>query len=263
MTDEKIRDAIHSIRKRYKTEIDSKQEDPQQSFLDELNELIRMIFQDKSTDIYTTLNEEALEKWKKNRWRRFLKNISVRNILYFIFLVTIIGFLVSEAVTFYAIGGVVTTYAYVKAILTEVSFVFLNGFRSIGKWQMAAVGAMRVTVFALMLFVITSEVTFEGATTIGEIDSISQRIELLETQIGDAQKSLDFYRNKNWGGNAARVERERDQMRKELIELKKQQAAGKTEGVSDLIEYKTWGRAIFRVVLLLVSILITRRLFEF
>lgn len=262
MSDE-IQAKIDKLRKRYKTEIKGEKKDPQQSFLDDLNDLVRMIFEDRSTDVYTTLNEEALKKWKNNKWKRLLRNINIRNILYLAFLIAIIVFLVSEAVAFYAVGGVVTSYAFVKAILTEISFVFLNGFRSVGIWQTAAVTAMRVTVFCLMLFVITSEVTFEGANTQSEISSIAQRIELLEEQIEEANKSIEFYRNKDWGGNAARVERERDEMRNQLVELKEEQAKGKSEAVSNLVEYKTWGHAVFRVMLMLVSILITRRLFKF
>lgn len=263
MSEEKIDKAIQKIRKRYTTEIKGEKKDPQQSFLDDLNDLIRMIFQDKSTDVYTTLNPEALEKWKANRWKRRLHAVNVRNVLYFCFLAFIIGFLVSEAVGFYAIGGVITGATYMKAVLTEISFVFLNGFRSIGKMQTAAVSAMRVIVFGLILFVITSEVTFEGVNTTQEISSISQRIELLETQIEDADKSIEFYRKKNWGANAARVEQDKQRMREQLYDLKSQQAEGKSEAVSSLVEFKTWGRAVFRVVLLLVSILITRRLFKF
>lgn len=263
MSDENIDKAIQKIRKRYTSEVSNRKKDPQQSFLDDLNDLIRLIFQDKSTDVYKTLNPEALEKWKANRWRRAFKKMNIRSIPYFIFLVAIIGFLVSEAVTFYAIGGVVTGAAYMKAMLTEASFVFLNGFRSIGKWQMASVAALRVTVFALMLFVITSEVTFEGANKTAEIGSIAQRIELLETQIKEADVSIEFYRNKDWGSNAARVERDKQKMREQIIELKSEQASGKSEAVSSLIEYKTWGNAVFRVVLLLVTVLITRRLFTF
>ena len=263
MIEDKINEAIHSIRKRYKTKVSTEQEDPQQSFLNELNDLIRMIFQDPSTDIYTALKEDALEKWKKNRWRRFLRKFNLRSTLYFIFLATIIGFLVSEAITFYAVGGVITGYAYMKAILTETSFVFLNGFRSVGKMQMAAVATLRVAIFALMLFVVTSEVTFEGANQTSEISSIAQRIELLEEQIKEANESIEFYRDKNWGANAARVEQERDQMRKQLIDLKELQADGKSEAVSSLVEYKTWGKAAFRILLMFISILITRRLFKF
>jgi hypothetical protein len=57
--------------------------------------------------------------------------------------------------------------------------------------------------------------------------------------------------------------KERDELVKKLISLKEKQAEGSNTEVSDLVRYKAYGNAFFRIILLLISILITRRLFSF
>lgn len=87
-----ISKSVQRIRDKFKTELD----DPNEvnlSFIDELNNLIKKIFNDDPTDIYTILSPEELEKWKRKRFKRFIKklfyNLDYRNILYFILLCTI------------------------------------------------------------------------------------------------------------------------------------------------------------------------------
>src|SRR5690606_15632482 len=98
------------------------------SFLDKLDRLVKSILNDDSATIYNALKPETIERWRKEKWKRWFKKISFLNIMYFLLLATITGFLVSEALTFYAIEGAVSTKTYIKAILTEVCFIFLSGY---------------------------------------------------------------------------------------------------------------------------------------
>lgn len=236
------------------------------SFLDRLNKLVQTILNDDSFSVYQSLNKESIEKWHKSRFKRafirFFKN-NVQNFFYFLLLVTITGFLVSEALSFYAIDGIISTKTYVKAILTEVCFIFLSGYRSEGKLQTTFVSLLRASIFCLMLFVITSETFVEGRKNIGNTNAIAEQIQIIEEQIEEKEKTIEFYRQKDWGVNVRKHTDDKNELVKELLELKKQQAKGANTGVSQIEEYKMYGKAFFRVLLLLISALITRRLFKF
>ena len=56
---------------------------------------------------------------------------------------------------------------------------------------------------------------------------------------------------------------EKEKLTTQLIDLKQQQAKGATAEVSKLVQYKAYGKAFFRVILLFISILVTRRIFHF
>lgn len=263
---EELLSSVKNIRSRFKTEL----EDPdkaQLSFIDELNELIKKIFKDDPTDVYTTLSPGELEKWKKKRWRRwFLRKLSGMNLrsgMYFLLLCTITGFLVSEAVSFYAVESAIASKVWIKAILTEVCFIFLSGYRAVGWAQSLFVGALRVCMFCLMLFVVTSDLAFKSVSTTAVSDNISQQIVLIEEQIKSKDETIKFYRDKEWGVSVNKHEQEKSVLVEKLVKLKEKQGEGKTEDVSKIVEYQAYGRAAFRVVLMFISILITRRLFKF
>ena len=264
--DKKLMDRIKKMRGRYKTELEDDDEG-QMSFIDDLNDLIRTIFNDDPADVYTTLKPGELEKWKGKKvsraFRRFFRNFGYLKAFYFLLLLSITGFLVSEAIGFYAIAGIVTAKTYVKAVLTEVCFIFLSGYRATGKLQTWAAGILRSSIFCLMLFVISSDVTMKGISDIAEIDKIQEKIEFVQEQILHKDKLIEFYREKDWGVNVRVQTDQKDKLVEELLKLKEKQIEGKNEDVSDQIVYQTWGRATFRILLLFISVLLTRRLFKF
>jgi hypothetical protein len=255
------------IRKGYTSSLEDEEED-KLSFLDELNALVRVILKDEPVDIYTLLTPEELNKWKKAKFRRQIKrlfsSVSIRSILYFILLVTITAFLVSEAVPFYAIAGIITTKTWIKAILTEVCFIFLSGYRSDTKLQTVLVGALRVSMFCLMLFVITLEVTLEGTKDISKIGNIANRIERLELQISKTEIDIERYRKIKWPKNMITSIRKREGLEEQVQNLKeRQEKEGASVEVSKILEYKIWGKGVFRLILMLITVLITRRIFRF
>jgi len=242
------------------------QKEEELSFLDNLNRLIQLILNDNTLSIYTVLDKASLEDWKKSKLSRKLKGMffsSIGKSLYFLLLIVITGFLVSEAITFYADNGIITTKTYIKAILTEVCFIFLSGYRSIGKIQTGAVFLLRVSVFGLMLFVITSETFLQGTKTVENTNSIAEQVKLLKEQIKAKEEIIEFYRNKNWGVRVIILTKEKDEFVKQLMELKRKQADGANTKVSKLIKYKSYGKMFFRVLLLFISMLVTRRMFKF
>jgi hypothetical protein len=257
---------VEKLRKSYKAEVHSDPEEDSLSFLDEINDLIRSIFNDSSISTYDAFNQENLEKWKKKRLVRWFKNTFLKNInkaFYLLLLVTITGFLVSEALEFYSIDGLIDTKTYVKAILTEVCFIFLSGYRSDNKIQMVGVSILRVSIFCLMLFVITSKTFIDSSKFTSNTNAISQQIVLLEKQIEQKEKDMDYYLQKDWPRNYSATRLEKEKLVQKLIVLKEKQAAGATETVSELVQYKAYGKAAFRVLLLFISMLITRRIFSF
>ena len=236
------------------------------SFLDRLNKLVQLILNDSSFSVYTALDKESMDLWKKKRFSRWLKKTIMTNYkdtFYFLFLASITAFLVSEAVTFYADGNVADAKTYVKAILTELSFIFLSGFKSADWKQKIWVNILRAGVFSLMLFVISSQTILSGTKFSTNSESIQQQVELLEKQIAEKEKTIQFYIDKGWGNNVRKQSEEKDKLVTKLIDLKEQQAQGSNEKVSDQVIYKSYGQAFFRVLLLLISVLITRRLFSF
>ena len=264
--DNELLSSVKNIRSRFKTEL----EDPdkaQLSFIDELNELIKKIFHDDPLDVYTTLTPGELEKWKKKRFSRWvsrkIRDFDYRSWMYFLLLCTITGFLVSEAVSFYVGEGAAVGKTWLKAILTEVCFIFLSGYRAAGWLQTSMVVTLRVAMFSLMMFVITSDLTFKSVSFSSESANISQQVELIEKQIKDTQDTIEFYKKKGWGASVNKQESEKRALVEKLIKLKEEQGKGKTQDVSDTIRYKSYGSAAFRIMLMLISVLITRRLFKF
>lgn len=262
-----IEDKVKKIRSSFASATADENDTVEMSFLDEVNSLIRMIFKDEPMDVYTALTPEELKKWKKQKWRRgfarLRAKINIRKILYFIFLATITGFLVSEAVSFYGHDSVITTKTWIKAILTEVAFIFLSGFRADGWAQKIGVGILRVAIFCLMLFVITSEVAMQGTGDIAEIDNIQAQITAVEKEIKEVEGLIKYYLKKNWPVRVALLQEKKAKLVDKLLKLKERQNDGKSVEVSVLVQYKLFAKASFRIILLFISVLITRRLFKF
>lgn len=265
-TNEEVVKKIENLRKSYKVELEDSNEETL-SLLDLINDLIGSIFDDSSMSVYSVFNQENLDKWKEKRFFRQFKQFFVKNtrkMLYFALLSTITAFLVSEALDFYAIDGVIDSKTYVKAILTEICFIFLSGYRSEGKWQTAAVTALRASIFCLMLFAITSKTFLDSSKTTSNTDVIAQQVVLLQDQIEEKNKNIIYYKGlKRWPTTVKQIMQEKDILVKKLIVLKEKQASGSTKEVSELIKYKAYGKAFFRVILLFISMLITRRSFSF
>lgn len=260
---QEIIDSVDRIRRRFKSEVKRDPDQPKLSFLDEINSLIRKIFRDSDLDVYDALSPEMLNKWKKRRFRRFLNAIDFQKVYLAILLFTITAFLVSQALPFYSINGVISFSSWVQAILTEICFIFISSYRAKGWFQTSLAYLSRTVMFCLMLFVVSSETLMHGTNTINEIDVIAQKIELIEQQIKDKDELIEFYRSKGWGNTTKKQADEKAKLVEELIVLKNKQIEGKNKEVSDILQYKTWATALFRVVLMLMTVLISRKLFSF
>ena len=262
--DKKILDSAKRIQRKFKTELEDPVEANDMAFIDEVNAHVKGLLGDHGTDIYTALSEERLEQWKKRKFRRFLRTLLSQRTLFFLLLAVITVFLMTEALSFYSVDGMIDFKTYVKAALTEICFIFLSGYRASGRLQTAMVGALRVSLFCLMLFVISSGVIFSGANFRSDISNLSSQITLIEQQIQAKEKEIDFYIKKDWPRNATQSRIAKEKLVDKLLELKQQQMdEKKNEDVSDLVLYQTWGRAAFRLILLFISVLLTRRLFRF
>jgi hypothetical protein len=188
--DQEILNKINKLRSDYQLQIEEDPEEESLSFLDHLNDIIRLIFKDESISVYTVFDKENLEKWKKKRFTRWLKNFifgNIKNSLYFMLLATITMFLVSEALDFYSIDGTIEPKTYVKAILTEVCFIFLAGYRSNTKLQMLGVSTLRLGIFCLMLFAITSKTFMDSTKYAGNTNAIQEQIKIIEEQIKEKE----------------------------------------------------------------------------
>lgn len=256
---------IKSIRDLYETEpVDVVEEE--MSFIDRINKLVQLILNDDSFSVYTALEKESLEKWQKKRIGRWLKKTimtNYKNFFYLIFLLSITAFLVSEAVNFYADGNAADFKTYVKALLTEVSFIFLSGYKTDNLKQKIWVNTLRAGVFSLMLFVISSQTIMNGTKFDTNSQAIQEQVQILETQIKEKEKTIQFYIDKGWGNSVKKHTEDKNKLVEKLFELKQKQAEGSNAEVSKLVVYKGYGQAFFRVLLLFISVLITRRLFVF
>jgi hypothetical protein len=267
MSDEKLDAQAEKIRKGF-VSVSEEEDEISLSFLDEINALVRIVLKDDPVDIYTLLTPEELARWKKAKLKRRIsklwQKVSLQSVLYFSLLTTITLFLVNEAVSFYAQESVVSSKTYLQAVLTEICFIFLSGYRTDSRAQNVLVPVLRAFMFALMLFVITSEVTLEGAKDINKIGSITDRISRLEKQVDSTNKEIDYYKSIDWKSRMTQSITKRNDLEKQIQELKeRQEKEGASEEVSGLIQYKVYGKAAFRVILMMISVLITRRLWRF
>lgn len=261
-----ILEHIKGIRADYEAKPESDVVEAEMSFLDRLNRLVQLILNDDSFSVYSALDKDSLDKWKKKRFSRWLKKTiaaNYKNTFYFLFLASITAFLVSEAVNFYADGSSADFKTYVKAILTEVSFIFLSGFKSADWKQKIWVNLLRAGVFSLMLFVISSQTIMSGTRFQTNSGAVQEQVQILEGQIAEKEKTIQFYIGKGWGNSVRKATEDKNKLVDKLLSLKEQQAQGSNEKVSNLVIYKSYGQAFFRVLLLLISVLITRRLFSF
>lgn len=253
------------IRKGF-TSVTEEEDEVNLSFLDEINALVRVILKDDPVDVYTLLTPSELERWRKAKLKRQIKKIfskfSLGSSLYFLLLGTITAFLVSEAIHFYA-EGAITAKTWVQAILTEICFIFVSGYRADSGIQRWLVPVLRASIFALMLFVITSEITLKGTKDISNIDNLADRIARTEKQIDSVNKEIDYYKSIDWKWRMTQSIKKRDELEKQVQTLKEQQVEQGSKEVSSIMQYKMYGKAAFRVVLLMISVLITRRLFKF
>ena len=104
----------------------------------------------------------------------------------------------------------------------------------------------------------------QGTNKIAEISNLDAQARVLEKQIKDKEKEIDFYMKKDWGGNTRQRILERDKLAEQLRELNERQIKeGASKEASALIQYKTYGKAAFRLILMLISVLLSRRLFKF
>ena len=265
--EKEILEEVEKLQKEYKTTlVDQEEEDFR--LIDKIDSIIKLIFNDESKDIYTTLNPEALKKWNDNKLKRWIGNlkskINLQNFPYFILLVIITAFLVSEALPFYADGEAITFKTYVKAILTEICFLFLAGFSTNTHAQTVSVNVLRVAIFCLMLFVITSEVVVRGTQDVSKITNLADRIERLEKQIETTERDIERFRKMDWPKNMTQSIRKRETLEKELHSLReRQEKEGASKELANIIEYKMYGKAAFRLIIIFVSVLITRRLWRF
>jgi len=262
-TDDKdILDSVARIRRRFKAQA----KDPNEvklSFVDEINNLVRSVLKDSDLSVYDALSQESLDSWKKNRLRRWVRSIRPQKVFMVMLLMTITSFLVVEALPFYSLDGIVSTKTWVQAILMELCFIFVSTYRAQSLFQSALLYLARAGTFALMLFVVSTKVLYTGAGIIDEIDITKQKIEIIETQIKEKEDQINFYKEKNWGNTVRSIIKEKDALSKQLVELKNKQIEGKSESVSELTLYKTWASAAFRVMLMVISVLISRKLFSF
>lgn len=260
---QEILDQIQAMRSMY----EARKEDvtkEEMSFLDRLNRLVQLILNDESASIYPALQEESLKKWHGGRLKRwFQQTILSKNTFYLAFLVSITAFLVSEAVTFYADGNAPDLKTYIKAILTEVAFIFLSGYKTSDFLNKIWVNTLRAGVFSLMLFVISSQTLLSGTKFQTNSSAIQEQVVLLEKQIDEKEKTIQFYISKGWGNSVRKLTQEKNELVQKLITLKEKQADGSNEGVSKQVVYRSYGQAFFRVILLFISVLITRRIFVF
>jgi hypothetical protein len=257
MDKEKLFKQAEDIRKEYVTyDLDQQQEE--MSLLDRINDILSTIFENDTITVSYLFNPEKEQEYK---WHRFKKAIIPR-IFPLVLLFALTSFLISEASLFYG-DGITTPYAYFKAILTEVCFIFISAYRSTNWFEKAAVSLVRVGMVALMLFVITSETFLNTTKTVENTSILSERVVALERQIESKQKTIDFYLSKGWGYKVNKFEDEKSRLEKQLMELKTEQQGGSNLAVSKVVEYKAYGHAFFRFILLCISMLISRRFFRF
>jgi len=264
MENDKILKAAADIKKKFASEsVDEVK--VKESFVEKLHALLQSIFGDETDAAYELLEKGDLSNYRKSYLKRVTRFLSsnVKNIFYIAFMTAIVSFLVNEAAIFYAVDGVVTTNAYIQAILTELAFIFLSGYVPMEKAMKWVSRVLLGSVFCLMMFVISAETIKKGTSGSEESRIIAEQVITLEQQIKEKEKLIDYYISINWPKNASSTRLEKEVLVNKLINLKEEQSKGKNKEVSEVEVYKSYGKAAFRVILLLINLLISRRIFKF
>ena len=102
-----------------------------------------------------------------------------------------------------------------------------------------------------------------GTKNISEAAIIQQQITILQTQIKDKEEQMAHYKKIDWPRNYTTTRLEKEKLVTKLLALQEKQAEGKNKSVSEIEKINMYGKAAFRVLLLFISVLITRRLFRF
>ena len=257
MDNGKLLKQAEEIRKDYVTfNLDQEQEEI--ILLDRINDMLATIFDDNTITVAYLFSPDKKPKYL---WYKLKKTI-LPKIFPITLLIALTCFLVSEATLFYG-DGIASTGAYFKAILTEICFIFISAYRSNNLIEKTMVSLTRVGIVVLMLFVITSETFLNTTKTIENTSILSDKVSAVETQIQAKQKTIDFYLTKGWGVSVNKFENEKIKLEKQLFEMKSEQQGGANIAVSKKLEYKSYGNAFFRFLLLCISMLISRRFFRF
>jgi len=253
----KLLDQAIKIKRDYQV-YDLDEEKEEFTLIDRVNEMLSTIFGD---DTITLENLFHPSKERKYKWHLFKKNF-LPKVFPLILLTCLTTFLVSEASLFYG-DGVRTPYAIFKAILTEVCFIFISSYRASNLLESVGSFLVRIGMVALMLFVITSETFLNTTKTVENTSVIADKVVFLERQIEAKQKTIDMFLSKGWGISVNKHEVEKTNLERQLLDLKAEQQAGSNVAVSKIVEYKAYGNAFFRFILLCISMLISRRFFRF
>lgn len=250
--DQELEKKVESIRRDYITStIDIKQENA--LLYHKIRDLVKSIFKDENVDVDHLFTEGEIRTRKMNS----RITLAVQAAL----LISITAFMVIEAVAFYSDGNP-SGYSYFKAILTECCFIFMSAYRSDDFPEKYIAPIVRALLFTLMIYVISSGVITNFTMNSNNATVVDRRAEILESQIKDKQKTIDFYISKGWGNTTNRLVKEKDDLLRQLEKVQTDQQSGSTLTVMEAQKVKTYGNIAFRTLMLLVSYLISRRLFQ-
>ena len=163
--------------------------------------------------------------------------------------------------------------AFKRLAKVAISYVAYRGLKMLAS---SMIGAVKVTteyssaLTGLQRIIEAQGKSFDTAKTFidssrntGNTNAIAQQIVIVEKQIAQKEKDMEYYLKKDWPKNYSATRLEKEKLVNKLIGLKEQQAKGANTEVSELVRYKAYGKAAFRVLLLFISVLITRRIFHF
>lgn len=255
--DKNLTDKIAKFKHDYATQyIDQEQEDF--LVLDRVNGIVKDILEDPEVELDYLFTEDKIKK-RNGFWSKVKKALPV--ITQSALLIAITSFLVKEAVSFYS-NGEPTLYSYYKAILTEVCFIFLASYQARSLLEKIVAPILRASLFLLMSFVISSQVILDSTKFSTSSTVVDNRVELIKKQIEDKQKTIDFYIGKGWAVSTNKHVKDKEKLQAKLDEVLSEQRSGLTGDVARVNTYKAYGNIAFRVIILMISMLISRRLFR-
>ena len=247
--EKELQEEIEKFRKDYKVStID--QETETVSIIERINKILFLIFNDSSVTIENSLKGITFDKIAKRR--KVL--LSLKRIAVFSFLFSIVSFQIYESSSFYGSGA----YSIYKAILTELCFIYINQIRATTIINKVMVGTVRISIFILMLFVVSSEVITQSKTSINSNNMIDTRIEHLKEAIQEKNNTIEYYKKRDWAISVNKHEKEKSELNSELNELQNRKISGENSEMNRIEEYKLYGHIAFRIILMVMVIIITR-----
>jgi hypothetical protein len=183
--------------------------------------------------------------------------ITLQNVFKFLFIVLSSLFITIEISQFYALVDPSPVSPYIKAILGEVTMLVLASLKPKSNLDRVVYSTSLVICIALSGYAFTSVSYKQYNSTSQNRQTSVMNIRSLENQIKIKQSLVEFYRLKDWSTKVGQLDRDLNQLNKQLKVEFNMFKHNKTNNIADLIVV-----TLFRILIQLTNIFLIKSIVE-